>query len=195
MTTENSSSEYNIKYYYNNALHQLSPKKTAFKTFVLSNGLIVGTFQGKKGDHPELDFVVKILRKGSNEKAEPPIHTYWVVDLMLKSHSHPDEIREILDYYIDFYDNCAPFETVEERNSYTPQTVDYIMRKYGHIDARHTLPMDYIALVIELFCLCEKRNNGAYMFRNILHILKDYIDGNADYMNVIKASMPLNRRR
>ena len=191
----NSNSEYNIKYYHDNALHQLRPKKTAFKTFVLSNGLVVGVFQGKKGAHPELDFVVKILRKGPSEKAESPIHTYWVVDLMLKSHSHPNEIREILDYFINFYDRCVPFETVEERNSYEPQTVNYIMSRYGHVDTRHTLPMDYIALIIELFCLCEKRNEGAYMFRNILLLLKDYIDGNADYMCVIKASMPLNRQR
>ena len=150
--------EYNSKYFYDKALHQLSPKLTAIQTFVLSNGILVGLFQGKRGSHPELDFVVK----------------------------------SIIDYYIDFYNQCRPFSTVEERNAYIPQTVSYIMDKYGKLDIFKTLPMDYIALIIELFCFCEKRNEGAYMFKNLLLCLKDYIDGKANYMNVLKAAMPMH---
>lgn len=193
MTTSTMDDAYNTNYYHDGSLFQLRPAKKAIKTFVLSNGIIVAMFQGNRGAHPELDFVVKILRKGKDQRPEPPIHTYWVVDLMIKSHIYPNEIKEVLNYYIDFYDKCRPFDTVEERNAYEPQSLSYIMEKFGNLNAFHTLPMDYIALVIELFCLCEKRNEGAYMFRNILHILKDYVDGTADYMNVIKASMPLNR--
>lgn len=185
--------EYNEKYFHDGALHQLRPAKKAFKTFILSNGIVVGMFQGNRGSHPDLDFVVKILRDGKDERPEPPIHTYWVVDLMIKSHHYPQEVKDILDYYIRFYDDCSPFESVEERNAYEPRTPSFIMATYGNLNVFRTLPMDYIAMVIELFSLCEKRNEGAYMFRNILHILKDYVDGNADYMNVIKASMPLSR--
>lgn len=189
----NSFEIYNEKYYHDGSLYQLRPAKKAIRTFVLSNGIIVGMFQGNRGAHPDLDFVVKILRTGENEKTEPPIHTYWVVDLMIKSHHFPKQVKEILDYYINFYDNCKPFETVEERDSYIPKTQTFIMNTYGNLDIFKTLPMDYIALVIELFSLCEKRNEGAYMFRNILHLLKNYVDGTADYMKVIKASMPLSR--
>lgn len=183
---------YNEKYFHDGALYQLRPAKKAFNTFVLSNGIVVGLFQGNRGTHPDLDFVVKILRKGHDEKPEPPIHTYWVVDLMIKFHHYPQEVKAILDYYINFYDTCKPFETVQERNSYVPKTPSVIMRTYGNLDVFHTLPMDYIAMVVELFSLCEKRNEDAYMFRDILHILKAYVDGNADYMKVIKASMPLS---
>ena len=184
--------EYNSKYFYDKALHQLSPKLTAIQTFVLSNGILVGLFQGKRGSHPELDFVVKILLDGKNEIMEPPKHIYWVVDLMIKSHHYKSEVKSIIDYYIDFYNHCRPFSTVEERNAYIPQTVSYIMDKYGKLDIFKTLPMDYIALIIELFCFCEKRNEGAYMFKNLLLCLKDYIDGKANYMNVLKAAMPMH---
>lgn len=184
---------YNSKYFHDNSLYQLKPAKKAFRTIILSNGMIVGLFQGKRGSNPELDFVVKILKKGSTEKPEPPIHTYWVVDLMIKSHHYPQEIQRILDYYIDFYDRCHPFKSLSERNNYTPHTPSSIVEKYGNLDVFHTLPMDYIALMLELFSLCEKQNNGAYMFRDLLHLLKNYISGVADYMKVIKASMPLSR--
>ena len=184
---------YNEKYFHDGSLYQLRPAKKAFNTFVLSNGIVVGLFQGNRGSRPDLDFVVKILRKGNDEKPEPPIHTYWVVDLMIKSHHYPLEVKSILDYYIDFYNVCKPFESVQERNSYVPKTPSIILNKYGNLDVFHTLPMDYIAMVVELFSLCEKRNEGAYMFRDILYLLKDYVDGKADYMKVIKASMPLSR--
>lgn len=191
--SDNLDEVYNEKYFHDDSLYQLKPAKKAFKTFVLSNGIVVGMFQGNRGSHPDLDFVVKILRKGKNERPEPPIHTYWVVDLMIKSHHYPQEVKAILDYYISFYDNCSPFATVQERDSYIPRTPLHIMNTYGNLNVFRTLPMDYIALVIELFSLCEKQNENAYMFRDILHLLKDYIDGNADYMKVIKASMPLSR--
>ena len=194
MTTTNQGFNYNAKYFHEGVLYQLSPKAAAFRTFVLSNGIIFGLFQGSRGSRPDIDFVVKILRPGPNERAEPPMHAYWVVDLMIKSHHFPEQINEILDYYIDFYDNCTPFESVDERNNYQPRTLEHIMTHYGTLSVHHTLPMDYIALIIEFFSLCEKRNSGAYMFRELLHILKDYVAGNADYMNVIKASMPKQRR-
>ena len=47
--------------------------------------------------------------------------------------------------------------------------------------------------MIELFCYCEKRNTGAYMFKDLLNTLKDYMLGKVDYMHVIKASMPIKR--
>ncbi len=190
--SQNLKRTYNTKYFHNDSLYQLKPFQEAFKTIILSNGMIVGLFQGSRGSNPELDFVVKILKEGSTEKPEPPIHTYWVVDLMIKSHHYPQEIKDILDYYINFYDHCHPFKSVFERNAYTPQTPSSIREKYGNLDIFHTLPMDYIALILELFSLCEKQNNKAYMFRDLLLLLKDYINGKADYMRVIKASMPLS---
>ena len=187
--------DYNNKYFHDGSLYKIRPKERAIQTFCLSNGTLVGIFQGKRGSHPDLDFVVRILLGGQEEKMEPPIHTYWVVDLMIKSHYYKNEVRDILDYYIDFYNKCTPFSSQKEREVYKPQTVSHIMGKYGTLDVSKTLPVDYIALIIELFCLNEKRNKDAYMFKNLLLILKDYVDGKSNYMAVIKASMPLNRYR
>lgn len=184
---------YNTKYFDGCDLWQLKPKQKAIHTYKISNGIILGMFQGNRGSYPELDFKIKILREGTAEVPEAPVHTYWVVDLIIKAQQYPCEINEILKFYIDFYNNCNPFNTVSDRTLYRPTTVAYMMNRYKNVSVPKTLPIDYIAFVIELFCICEKRNSGAYMFGNLLKTIQSYINGNLDYMHVIKASMPINR--
>ena len=178
---------YNPKYYIGTDLWELSPKRPAIHTFVLSDGTLVGMFQGKKGANPQLDFKVKILLDGSNEKPELPPHVYWVTDVLLKGQTFPQEINDIIDYYIDFYDKkCTPFSSLNARASYSPQTVRHICQTYSHVKVPRTLPIDYIALMIELFCFCEKQNPGAYQFRNSLQRIKDFLNGTATYMDVLR---------
>jgi hypothetical protein len=45
-------------------------------------------------------------------------------------------------------------------------------------------------MIIELFCINEKRNEGAYMFYNLLKTLLKYAKDEVDYMTVIQASQP-----
>ena len=177
--------DYNTKYYFDNALHQLRPRSTAIHTYQLTDGTLVAMFQGNRGAHPDLDFKIKLLRVGKDESPETPPHLYWVIDLLIKSQKFPIEIKEIVEYYVSFYEHCRPFNTVEEREQYKPQTVDVILSKYGYVKVEKTLPIDYIALIIELFCYCEKRNEGAFMFKDLLNKVKAYIDGDLDYMHLL----------
>lgn len=176
---------YNEKYYFDGALHQLRPWATAIHTYQLTDGTIIAMFQGNRGAHPDLDFKIKLLRVGEDERPETPPHLYWVADLLIKSQKFPKEVKEIVEYYVSFYDRCKPFDTVEERGNYKPQTVNVILSKYAHVKVEKTLPIDYIALIIELFCYCEKRNEGAFMFKDLLNKVKAYIDGDLDYMHLL----------
>ena len=181
---------YNPKYYIGTDLWQLKPKRPAIHTYRLSDGTLVGMFQGKRGSNPTLDFVVRILLDGVNEIPDPPSHAYWVADLLLKGQVFPDEIKEIMDYYLDFYDNhCVPFSSVADRAAYTPRTITHITSTYQHVIVPQTLPIDYVATMIELFCYCEKQNTGAYQFRTLLQRIKDYLDGNASYMDVLRLAI------
>ena len=184
---------YNTKYYYDGALHQLRPFSTAIHTYQLTDGTLIAMFQGNRGAHPDLDFKIKLLRIGENEKPETPPHLYWVADLLIKSQRFPKEIKEIVDFYVCFYDKCIPFETVEEREKYEPTTVPVISNKYNYVKVDKTLPIDYIALIIELFCYCEKRNEGAFMFKELLNNLKAYIDGDMDYMHLLYTTIAHKR--
>lgn len=181
---------YNIKYYDGAELTQLRPRLKAFKTYTTNDGTLIGLFQGSRGANPAIDFVVKILVPGENKVMRPPTHTFWVVDLLLKIPQYRNEVREIVQYYIDFYERTAPFLSVEERNSYQLETVEEITTRYAHIEQPYTLSLDYVAIMIELFCKNEKITPGAYMFRNLLITLRDYIDGTKHYTEVLQSALP-----
>ncbi|MBI4094865.1 MAG: hypothetical protein HY435_01575 [Candidatus Liptonbacteria bacterium] len=183
-------SVYNSKYYDGTNLKQLRPKAEAFLTYKTKDGTLIGLFQGSRGINPKLDFVVKILIPGSDKVLRPPTHTFWVVDLLLKIPQYRKEVREIVEYYINYYNAATPFSSVEERNGYQLETVKIIISKYSYIEQNYTLSLDYVATVIELFCKNEKINLGAYMFRDLLMTLRDYVDGKLHYTEVLQAAMP-----
>jgi hypothetical protein len=181
---------YNPNYYDGVNLKQMRPKVSAFRTYKTKDGTLIGLFQGSRGLNPQLDFVIKILVPGINKILRPPTHTFWVVDLLLKIPQYRKEAREIVQYYIDYYNQATPFSSIEGRNNYELETVEYIISKYSRIEQEFTLSLDYVAIVIELFCKNEKINPGAYMFRNLLLSLRDYIDGKLHYTEVLQAAMP-----
>lgn len=63
---------------------------------------------------PDLDFRVKILQPKLDARPFLLPHDEWVVDLLLKGQHHKEEIVQLLDYYLDFYDICSPFASLEE---------------------------------------------------------------------------------
>lgn len=185
-----SSIVYNSRYYDGINLTQLRPHVVAFKTYKTKDGTLIGLFQGNRGVRPDLDFVIKILIPGVDKKLRPPTHTFWVVDLLLKIPKFKNEVREIVQYYIDFYERTAPFSSIQERNNYKLETLDDIITHYNQLEQPYTLSLDYVAIVIELFCKNEKINPGAYMFRDLLFALRDYIDGSKHYTEVLQLAMP-----
>ncbi len=181
-------SEYNDKYFDGANLKQLRPKQNAFKTYVAKDGIVIGLFQGKRGARPDLDFKIKILVPGIDKQPNTLPHSFWVVDLLLKIPMYKTEVREIIQYYIDYYSRTSPFVSVEERNVYTLETVAYITSRFSHIEQTYTPSLDNVAMMIELFCKNEKVNPGAYMFRDLLVTIRDYIDGNKHYIEVLEAA-------
>lgn len=186
---------YNKNYFDGTNLRQMKASikglpREAFKTYKTKDGTLVGLFQGRRGARPDIDFVIKILIPGSDKILRPPTHTFWIVDLLLKIPEYKNEVREIVEYYIDYYKRTAPFSSVRERNNYQLETVKEITARYARLDQSYTLSLDYVATVIELFCKNEKITPGAYMFRNLLTTLRDYIDGKKHYTEVLQAAMP-----
>ena len=186
----NSTHTYNSSYFDGKNLHRLRPPYDAFQTYIMRDGTVVGLFQGKRGARPDLDFVIRMLVPSADKKPTAPTHTYWIVDLLLKVPQYRKEVREIVEYYIAYYDRVKPFVSVEGRNTAKLETVDEIMEKYGHLEQGYTLSLDFVATVVELFCKNEKLTPGAYWFRNLLVTLLDYIDGKKHYIEVLGAALP-----
>lgn len=178
---------YNTKYYHHHKLHSLNPKRDSVWTYVCSDGTIIGMFQGNRGLYPDLDFQIKELLPGSNNKMFTPAHYDWVVDVLIKSHFFPSEMSRLLEYYIDFYDNkCIPFESQEERDSHLLITVPDVSATFSNVTVERTLSIDALAVLFELFCYCEKRNQPvAHQFRDALQKMKDYSNGKVNIAEVM----------
>ena len=178
---------YNPKYFHSGHLHSLNPKRDSLWHYICSDGTIVGFFQGNRGRFPDIDFQIKILLDGEEQRAFAPKHWDWTTDLIIKSHFFPQEVSDLLDYFIDFYENrCTPFNSPQERDNHKLITLNEIQKKYGYVKVERTLAIDTIATMLELFCFCEKRNQPiAHQFVDALRRMKDYCAGSADLKDVL----------
>ena len=86
------------------------------------------------------------------------------------------------------YDNIVPFKTVEERDNYQTKYTNGLSKTYQELDSIGALPIDLIATLVELFCKCEKQSTGAFMFRGMLNLCKEYLEGKKDYYQLIGTS-------
>lgn len=91
---------YNPNYYRDGKMRMVRGNIEAIHTFKTKDGTLIGMFQGKRGDNPELDFQVKYLNP--SEEARPVLlpHVDWVVDVLLKAQLFPSEMKSFLDYFI-----------------------------------------------------------------------------------------------
>lgn len=183
---------YNGNYYKNGKMLQLRPYAEAIHTFKPGDGTIIAIFQGNRGDNPELDFRVKYLNNAPDARPVLLPHVDWVVDLLIKAQKYPEEVKELLDYFITFYDSCKPFASIADRASYTPKSIKIIGGKYSHVRVPGTFSMDGIAIILELFCICEKQTVGAHQFKLLLQMTRNYMDGKINYRNLL--NLAINHR-
>lgn len=177
---------YNPKYIINDQMWQYrSPKGPAIHTFFTADGTAIGMFQGSRGVRPDLDFKVKILLP--NPESVPYLlpHDEWVVDLLIKAQHYKGEIIDLLNFYLNFYENCHPFNSVEKRSAYEPTTIRKIEKLYSNVKVDGTMSIGGIALILELFCLCEKQNPDAHQFCLTLLWTKECIEGTRDLKNLL----------
>ena len=162
------------------------PRVEALNQFELSDGTIVAIFQGFRGENPELDFIVKYKEPG--KRLRTPSHTHWIVDLVVKGEVKKELTLSFVNALIIVYDNIEAFKSQEERNTYDLTYVDGLMESYSSLDDVGALPVELIVTLVELFCKCEKQTTGAFMFKSMLTLIKEYLEGKKDYYQVIGVS-------
>ena len=159
------------------------PRVESINEFTLNDNTIVAMFQGFRGSYPELDFIVKY--KEPIKKLRTPSHTHWIVDLLVKAEFNKEMVRDFVQKYLDLYDVMVPFESQEERNSYELQHVGESLTDFQDLDGRGYLSVEFLSTIIELFILCEKRSDGAFMFKGLLQLVIDFCDGKRDYYQIV----------
>lgn len=177
---------YNPKYFIQNQMWQYrGPKGPAIHTFTAADGTAIGMFQGNKGARPDLDFRVKILQPKPYAKPFLLPHDEWVVDLLLKGQHYQEEVVQLLEYYLDFYEKCIPFASLKERASYTPITLQEVENRFKKVSVPGTMSIGGIAIILELFCLCEKQTPDAHQFKLALQWTKECVLGQRDFKNLL----------
>lgn len=156
------------------------------KHWELSDGNYLVIYQGSRGDYPDLDFIVKY--KSEKTRLRAPSHTHWIVDLLLKSESSPDRVRQFIKEWIEIYDVAEPFQSTEERKNYELIYNQYFLENYWDLENIGSFSVEFLSGMIELFIKCEKRTANAFMFKTLLNLIKDYCEGKKDFYQVISYS-------
>lgn len=156
------------------------------KFWELEDGNTVVIYQGSRGANPDLDFIVKY--KAPNKRLRAPSHTHWIVDLIIKSKFGPDDLCSFINEWIHLYDIIEPFKTKEEREDYQLVYKNYFTEKYFTLDNLGEFSVEFVSTLIELFIRCEKQTPNAFMFKNLLLLMKDYCQNKKDFYQVISYS-------
>lgn len=156
------------------------------KYWKLNDGNTLIIYQGNRGANPDLDFVVKC--KEPNKRLRTPSHTHWIVDLIAKSQHAPEDICEYITEWIELYDKIEPFKSKEEREQYEFIYTEYFSEEYGNLDYLGYYSIEFISSILELFVKCEKQTPNAFMFKNLLNLVKDFCSGKKDFYQVVSLS-------
>lgn len=152
----------------------------------LTDGNYLIIYQGSRGDCPDLDFIVKY--KNTKTRLRAPSHTHWIVDLLLKSESSPDRVSQFIKEWIKIYEIAEPFKTQEERNNYELVYNEFFVENYWDLDNLGNFSVEFLSALLELFTKCEKQTKGAFMFKNLLILIKEYCEGTKDFYQVVSYS-------
>ena len=143
----------------------------------------VGIYQGSRGERPDLDFILKYKQEG--KRLRTPSHTHWIVDLLVKAESNKELLLSYVNNLIEIYDNNNPFTSVEERSNYELKYTNIMNLRYNDLNAHGYYSISTLTAFIELFSLCEKQSTGAFMFRGLLTLVKEYCEGKKDFYQIV----------
>jgi hypothetical protein len=143
----------------------------------------IAIYQGERGENPELDFILKY--KESGKRLRTPSHTHWIVDLLVKADVNKTDTLQFVNGLIDIYDTLSPFKSLDERLSYVLEYPNKMSTKYQTLQGHGYYSLETLTAFIELFSINEKQTTGAFMFKTLLELVRDYCEGKKDFYQVV----------
>ena len=161
-------------------------KYSPLSTYTMSDGTVVATYQGSRGDNPDLDFIVKY--KEQSKRLRTPSHTHWITDLLVKCEYNKELVGTFVKKVLSLYDRTNPFSSVEERNNYELKFYQEELSEFELLNNHGYYKMDVLVAFIELFTICEKQTKDAYMFKTLLGLVLEYCEGKKDFYQIVSYS-------
>jgi hypothetical protein len=66
--------------------------------------------------------------------------------------------------------------------------IDYFTTKYFDLDNLGFFSVEFLSGMIELFIKCEKQTEGAFMFKGLLNLVKEFSEGKKDFYQIVSYS-------
>ncbi len=154
--------------------------------FTLSDGTIIGVFQGDRGMNPALDIRISYKDKFTKGKKRTPKHIHWVIDLLIKKENNPELAIEFAKYLRDMYDRVYPFKNKEEQTKCElKETTKEKLKRFEPLNKYGDYSVEFIGHLIELMIKMEKNHEKPFVFKDLLDTI---IQGKEIFSIVSKAT-------
>lgn len=142
----------------------------AFKEFTLSDGTIIGIFQGNRGENPDLDIKICYKDRYTKGSKRTPQHIHWVIDILIKKQHSKELTLEFIKYLRDMWERVEPFRNKEEQQKCElKQTTHIKLKKFEKLNQYGEYTIEFIGHLIELMMRMEKTGLArAFMFKDLL---------------------------
>jgi len=147
--------------------------------FTPNENYIVAVYQGSLSTY---DIIIRYRQKIKNNKwsnIRTPKHIHWAVDILTKLYANRELTQQFLDFLIGVWNETAAIKTEEARTE--ALNIDLLLNhhkqeieRYNELDDYGEYSIEFLILLAKLLMIMEKTNyEGAYMFGNLLHILRE----------------------
>lgn len=141
----------------------------AFKRFELSDGTVIGVFQGNRGMNPDLDIRICYRDKHTKGLKRTPKHIHWVIDLLVKKEHNKELTLEFVKYLRGIYDRVQPFRDKEDQQKCElKETTKEKIKKFIPLDVYGEYSVEFIGHLIELMIKMEKNHEKPFVFKDLL---------------------------
>jgi len=145
-------------------------RKYSIKEISLSDGTIIGVFEGDRGFIKDHDIVIKYKEKGKHVRT--PKHIHWVIDLLIKKQHKPELTIKFMKYLREMYDKVEAFKSKEDRAKFVlKETTMEKLKPFQELNQYGEYKVDFIGHLIELMIKMEKNTSPekpARVFRELM---------------------------
>ncbi|MBU1024362.1 hypothetical protein KKB99_08790 [bacterium] len=159
----------------------------SIKEILLTDGTIIGVFEGSRGANPDHDILIKYKEPG--KRLRTPKHIHWVIDLLVKKEHNKELALEFMRYLRDMYDRVQAFSSKEDRvRCELKETTEEKLMPFEELNNYGEYTVEFIGHLIELMIKMEKNTPPEKPARVFKELMEAMIDEKEIFAIVSKAT-------
>ena len=157
------------------------------KEINLSDGTIIGVFEGNRGHNPDHDILIKYQEK--DKRLRTPKHIHWVIDLLVKKEHNRELTLEFMKYLRNMYERVEGFKSKEDRaKCFLKETTPEKLKPFEELNIYGEYKVDFIGHLIELMIKMEKNTPPEKPARVFKELMESMINEKEIFVIVSKAT-------